>query len=134
MGPLNNPHPSATVLHLSDYRVPSHRRRAAPAVGAAGFGSWAQAAQARASSRSPVSLQLQPNGAVPQVPASGADDVRFGSVAGKRYRIQYKPDLAADTPWADLPGTLAATGSLCVATGLVADAPAAFYRVRLEAP
>jgi len=82
MGPLNNPHPSATVLHLSDYRVPSHRRRAAPAVGAAGFGSWAQAAQARASSRSPAPLQLQPNGAVPQVPASGAVRVtRFTEAA-----------------------------------------------------
>ena len=34
----------------------------------------------------------------------------------------------------DLPGTLASTGDLCVATGLVADAPAAFYRVHLESP
>ena len=69
-----------------------------------------------------------------EVPVAGADAVRFGSVAGKRYRIQYKLDLSADAPWADLPGTLAPTGGLGVATGLVDNAPAAFYRVRLENP
>ena len=69
-----------------------------------------------------------------EAPAAGAAAVRFGSVAGKQYRIQYKLDLSADAPWADLPGTLAPTGGLGVATGLVDNAPAAFYRVRLENP
>ena len=69
-----------------------------------------------------------------EAPAAGAAAVRFGSVAGKRYRIQYKLDHSADAPWADLPGSLTATGGLCVATGLVADAPAVFYRVRLDTP
>ena len=68
-----------------------------------------------------------------EAPAAGAAAVRFGSVAGKQYRIQYKLDLSADTPWTDLPGTLTATGGLCSATSLVENA-AAFYRVRLETP
>ena len=68
-----------------------------------------------------------------EAPAAGAAAVRFGSVAGKQYRIQYKLDLSADTPWADLPGTLTATGGLCSFTSLVENA-AAFYRVRLDTP
>ena len=65
---------------------------------------------------------------------NGNGAVRFGSVAGKQYRIQYKPDLSTNTPWADLPGILSPTGGLCTATGLAGNVSSAFYRVRLESP
>ncbi len=54
MGPLKNTRPAASVVQLSDYLVPSHRRRgvsAAPAAPVVKPGVWAQAAQARARSR-----------------------------------------------------------------------------------
>ena len=63
-----------------------------------------------------------------------APGLRFASVPGRRYRLQYKPDLSTNAPWTDLPATWSPTGTLCAVTGLVANAPAAFYRVRLESP
>jgi peptidoglycan-N-acetylglucosamine deacetylase len=65
---------------------------------------------------------------------NGGGVLRFDSVSGKQYRIQYKLDLAAETPWTDLPGTLVPTGGLCIAAGLLENAAAAFYRIRLDAP
>lgn len=58
----------------------------------------------------------------------------FAAVAGRQYRLQYKLDLSTNAPWTDLPATLAPTGALGVATGLVENASAAFYRVRLVEP
>ncbi len=58
----------------------------------------------------------------------------FAAVAGRQYRLQYKLDLSTNAPWTDLPATLAPTGALGVATGLVENAAAAFYRVRLIEP
>ncbi|HPT17780.1 MAG TPA: hypothetical protein PK388_10900, partial [Kiritimatiellia bacterium] len=70
-----------------------------------------------------------------EMAAPGADGaLRFAAAAGRQYRLQYKLDLSANAPWTDLPGTLAPTGALGVATGLVENASAAFYRVRLVEP
>ena len=58
----------------------------------------------------------------------------FAAVAGRQYRLQYKLDLSTNAPWTDLPATLAPTGAIGIATGLVENAAAAFYRVRLVEP
>ncbi|HOV18844.1 MAG TPA: hypothetical protein PLK10_05380 [Ottowia sp.] len=91
MGLLNNPRPSAAaVVHLADYRVPSHRRRAAPALSAPGLGAWAQAAQARASTRAHASAHLPPPGAAQQPQASGAVRVtRFAEAANASGPVRH---------------------------------------------
>ena len=43
----------------------------------------------------------------------------YDSVAGKRYQIQYKRDLASSEPWQDLGGPVTAGGSVCGVTDLV---------------
>ena len=65
---------------------------------------------------------------------NGSGVLRFDSVAGRQYRLQYKLDLSANAPWTDLPQTWAATGGMCTVTGLSGSASAAFYRLRLAAP
>lgn len=67
-------------------------------------------------------------------PRAAGGEVRFDSVAGRQYRIQYKLDLASDMPWTDLPETLSPTGGLCTAMGLADNLSAVFYRIRLAAP
>ena len=65
---------------------------------------------------------------------NGSGVLRFASVAGRQYRLQYKLDLATNVPWTDLPQTCTPTGGMCTATGLTGGASAAFYRLRLAAP
>ena len=60
--------------------------------------------------------------------SNGAAQLTWNAVAGQRYRVQYKPNLAA-TNWTDLAPDVTATGS----TISVADAPGSgsqgYYRV-----
>ena len=65
---------------------------------------------------------------------SGQCRLQFDSVAGKQYQIQYKLDLASDTPWLDLASPLTATGGVCCATNLVDNAASVYYRIRLVTP
>ena len=77
-----------------------------------------------------------PADAASQLEMTGGDaaGLRFASVPGRQYRLQYKLDLTTNAPWTDLPATWCPTGVSCAVTGLVENATSAFYRVRLESP
>lgn len=60
--------------------------------------------------------------------------LRFDSVPGKQYQVQYKEDLMSNSPWLDLAGPLTATSPICGVTNLVENAERVFYRIRLNAP
>ena len=64
----------------------------------------------------------------------GVKGLRFASVAGKQYQLQYRYDLTANNPWLDMAGSVIATGGVCTVTNLLEDADRVFYRVRLKTP
>ena len=57
--------------------------------------------------------------------------LRFPSVAGKRYRVEFRDDLAAGS-WHPLTNGLPGTGSAIELTDPAAATPQRFYRIALE--
>ncbi len=70
----------------------------------------------------------------PPAVANDACVLRFDSVPGKQYRIQYKQDLTSDAPWTDFGSVVTATGTACTVTDLVHTESNVYYRVRLHTP
>ena len=62
----------------------------------------------------------------------GNVDLVWYAVASRSYRVQYKPNLDALTPWTDLPGDVAATTPTAAKTdSSLGNATARYYRVML---
>ena len=60
--------------------------------------------------------------------ANGIAQLTWNSVPGQRYRLQYKPTLAA-TDWTDLLPDITASDTTVLATDAVGSAPQRFYRI-----
>lgn len=91
MGRLQTPRPSATVVQLADYRVPSHQRRAAERrqQPVAAPGAWARMAQARAAllaGAEPLSRRPAPH-AVQPVRVTHFDEAANAQGPAPRLRI-----------------------------------------------
>jgi hypothetical protein len=76
-------------------------------------------------------MQPQPNLRISSLTVtSGVATIRWSSVSGKTYRLQYAPDLWA-SDWQDVQPDVTANASTAMATNLVGTASRRFYRVML---